>query len=128
MVHTNDPSAVHIYQLGVMSLGMSDLAIDAAHVMWHAAGGPDREENGLALCVLHHRLFDRGALGIGRDHQILVSQHVHGGKMVAQTVLRFAGAPFRSPQSGSRAIAEQYIAWHYHEVFRRPERQALGIE
>lgn len=35
------------------------LGLDAAHIKWHQAGGPDREDNGLALCVLHHRLFDR---------------------------------------------------------------------
>lgn len=107
-------------------LGFSDVALDAAHVMWRAAGGPDREDNGLALCALHHRLFDRGALSVGRDHRILVSQHVHGGAMVAQTVLQFANAPLRAPVSGAQQLAESYIAWHYEQVFRRPERQAAA--
>lgn len=106
-------------------LGIADVALDAAHVMWRAAGGPDREENGLALCVLHHRLFDRGALGIGAERRILVSQHVHGGDAVAQTVIRFAGMPLRLPQPGARAVAERYIQWHYHEVFWPPEREAI---
>lgn len=104
-------------------LGMSDLALEAAHVKWHAAGGPDNEDNGLALCVLHHRLFDRGALGISKDHRVLVSQHVHGGDEVAHSVVRFAGSLFRPPQAGSKRVAEQHIRWHYHEVFRQPERQ-----
>jgi putative restriction endonuclease len=41
-------------------LGSVSIALDAAHIRWHQAGGPDREGNGLALCVLHHKLFDLG--------------------------------------------------------------------
>jgi putative restriction endonuclease len=103
-------------------LGMSDLALDAAHVMWRAADGPDSEDNGLALCVLHHRLFDRGALGISPDYRILVSQHVHGGDEVLQAVVRFAGSALRTPQPGASPVAARFIEWHYHEVFRQPER------
>ncbi len=87
-------------------LGLSGLALDAAHVMWHAAGGPDREDNGLALCALHHRLLDHGALGLTPDHRILVSQHVHGSEAVGQWVVGFAGqslprAPARHAARGS---------------------------
>jgi len=42
-------------------LGSIQLGLDAAHIMWHQAGGPDVLQNGLALCTLHHKLFDRGA-------------------------------------------------------------------
>lgn len=41
-------------------LGHAPLAIEAAHIKWHQAGGPDRLSNGLGLCALHHKLFDRG--------------------------------------------------------------------
>ncbi|MHB1445630.1 MAG: HNH endonuclease [Acidimicrobiales bacterium] len=40
-------------------LGREAVAIDAAHVRWWAAAGPDDVANGLALCSLHHKLFDR---------------------------------------------------------------------
>jgi putative restriction endonuclease len=42
-------------------LGSVSIALDAAHIRWHQAGGPDEEANGLALCVLHHKTFDLGA-------------------------------------------------------------------
>ena len=45
------------------SLRGMPVGIDAAHVQMRSHRGPDRIDNGLALCVLHHRLFDRGALG-----------------------------------------------------------------
>ncbi|MBW7881662.1 MAG: HNH endonuclease [Caldilineaceae bacterium] len=105
-------------------LGASDLALEAAHVKWYAAGGPDSEDNGLALCVLHHRLFDRGALGLDENHRILVSQHVVGGEQVLHAVTRFAGHPLRQPQPGTRRVAREYIQWHRHEVFRGPARLA----
>src|SRR5690606_10149319 len=37
-------------------MGRVSLAIEAAHIKWHQAGGPDRISNGLGLCVLHHKL------------------------------------------------------------------------
>ena len=43
------------------SLDQETLGIEAAHIKWHQAGGPDTEDNGLALCTLHHKRFDRGA-------------------------------------------------------------------
>jgi putative restriction endonuclease len=36
------------------------IGVDAAHIRWHAHGAPDEVPNGLALCALHHRLFDHG--------------------------------------------------------------------
>jgi putative restriction endonuclease len=42
-------------------LGSVSIALDAAHIRWHQAGGPDEECNGLALCVLLHKTFDLGA-------------------------------------------------------------------
>lgn len=47
-----------------LRLGDGLVALDAAHIRWHAAEGPDSLDNGLALCALHHRLFDHGALTV----------------------------------------------------------------
>ena len=40
------------------------IGIEAAHIKWHSEGGPPRVENGMVLCVLHHKFFDSG-LSIG---------------------------------------------------------------
>jgi putative restriction endonuclease len=45
-------------------LGRVSIALDAAHIRWHQAGGPDVESNGLALCVMHHKTFDLGAFTV----------------------------------------------------------------
>ena len=55
-------------------LGSSQLALDAAHIKWHAAGGPDSVDIGLALCSIHHKALDSFAMGLDKDRRILVSQ------------------------------------------------------
>ena len=43
-----------------LRLGTQDVALEAAHIRWKQNGGPDTVPNGLALCTLHHKVFDRG--------------------------------------------------------------------
>ncbi|MFI1092037.1 phosphorothioated DNA-binding restriction endonuclease [Streptomyces sp. NPDC020917] len=46
-------------------IGAVPVGLEAAHVRWWAFGGPDEVDNGLCLCSLHHKLFDKGVLGLG---------------------------------------------------------------
>src|SRR5262249_856061 len=59
-------------------LGSVSIALDAAHIRWVQAGGPDEEANGLALCVLHHKLLDLGAFTLDREGHVLVSEQANG--------------------------------------------------
>ena len=59
-----------------------EFALEAAHMQSFRHGGPDTPENGIAMCSLHHKAFDRGALGLSEEGMILVSQHLHGGPQV----------------------------------------------
>ncbi|MDX5431110.1 MAG: HNH endonuclease, partial [Bacteroidota bacterium] len=36
------------------------VGLEAAHIRWHAANGTDTVDNGIALCAIHHKLFDYG--------------------------------------------------------------------
>ena len=105
-------------------LANATVGLDAAHVQWHAAGGPDREENGIALCVLHHRLFDRGALSLDDNHQILVSEHFAGLDEGSAAVTALAHRPIRAPINGRRRPTSSHLTWHRREVFRAPARAA----
>jgi len=107
-------------------LGNSDIGLEAAHVRWHAAGGQDTEENGLALCALHHKAFDRGAIGLDDDRCILVSQHVRSGAGSIELLVRFSGQPLIGPQRGCPPPTQPNIEWHRREVFREPARVASG--
>lgn len=55
------------------ALGRYPVGIQAAHVRWHSQEGPDEIPNALALCPLHHALFDLGVVGITEDRRICVS-------------------------------------------------------
>lgn len=103
-------------------LGNRDLGLEAAHVRWHTHDGPDREDNGLALCSFHHRILDSGAISLDEDRRLLVSQEVHGGGEVDRLILDHHGHPLRGPLSGAPPVATEHAAWHRQEVFRRPAR------
>ncbi len=99
------------------------VGLDAAHIRWKQANGPDSESNGLALCTLHHRLFDRGAFTVTSEHRTLVSRHVLG-EALEEWLLRFHGGEIRPAQEPSLAPAAEHLDWHAREVFRRPARGA----
>lgn len=54
------------------------IALEAAHIKMHSAGGPDVVNNGLAMCVIHHKLFDLGAITVDKNLKIRVSERVVG--------------------------------------------------
>jgi len=94
------------------------VALEAAHIQWHNAGGPDIEPNGIALCTMHHKLFDRGAFTLDRDYQVEVSEYVHGGKGLHEWLLDFYGQPIHFPQRETYYPDMEYIQWHVREVFK----------
>jgi HNH endonuclease len=52
--------------------------LEAAHIKWFQARGPDVVQNGLALCSLHHKIFDLGAFTVlPESHQIVFRRHLH---------------------------------------------------
>lgn len=108
-----------------LRIGHSDLGIEAAHVKWHAAGGPDRVDNGLALCTFHHKAFDRGALGLDDERRVLVSQDVHGSHGLEEWLVRHVGRPLRLPQPGTDPPSDGFVRWHQRQVFRGPARVAV---
>jgi putative restriction endonuclease len=91
--------------------------IDAAHVRWFTFDGPDDLDNGLALCVLHHKLFDLGALGLDLDLQVLVSGTFTARTTAGRAVYELLGRTL-IPRPGTVTPAAEHIAWHSREVFK----------
>ena len=104
-------------------LGRTSLGLEAAHVKWFAAGGPDTPANGLCLCSLHHRALDLGAIGIDDDLRLVVSEHVAGGEQVEAAIVALRGQPLRAPLDGWPRPEREFVAWHRSEVFRAPARR-----
>ena len=72
------------------------VGLDAAHVRWFAFGGPDRK--GLALCILHHKLFDLGVLGLDAGLRVQVS-----AAFTARTIAGRALSELIPPAAGAAA-------------------------
>src|SRR5690606_11094939 len=93
------------------------LALEAAHIMWHQAGGPDVEVNGLALCATHHKLFDMGAFTVTEEMRMLVSDEVNG--VGAQEWLKqHHGKSINPPQKKAYYPNPEFTTWHVNEVFK----------
>jgi putative restriction endonuclease len=99
------------------------VGLDAAHVRWWAFEGPDTVDNALCLCSFHHKLLDRGVLGITTTHEVAVSSHFVGrGRAAEELVLRLAAQPLLEPQRGQPVPGDDHIGWHSDQVFRAPAR------
>lgn len=106
-----------------LRLGQQSIGLEAAHIKWFQAGGPDIENNGLALCALHHKIFDLGAFTILPDsYKLVFSQQVAGGEVTKHALLERHGNPLLRPQSSDYLPAGHFLAWHEKEVFKRPAR------
>ena len=109
-------------------VGHSLVALEAAHIKWHQAGGPDTEKNGVALCALHHKLFDRGAFTLSKDRIIQVSNIAHGTQGFTEWLMAFHGQKLKMPQSNSYYPEPQFVNWHSREVFQGYERDEKTVE
>jgi len=107
-----------------LRLSHSDVGLEAAHIMWHTAGGPSIEPNGIALNALHHKLFDLGAFTLSLDRlpRVLVSRDAHGGDFARSMLVSLHGQEIRSPQDPSWLPAPEFIKWHHDEVFKGDAR------
>ena len=98
-------------------IGGATVGIDAAHVRWFAFDGPDSLNNGLALCVLHHKLFDRGVLGLDESLQIDISTGYTARTSAGRAIYELRGLPLK-PRRGSPLPALEHVKWHRCEVFK----------
>ena len=106
-------------------LGNTPIGLEAAHIKWHQAGGPDEECNGLALCSLHHKLFDRGAFSLDTDRRLIVSESAHGNESFDEWLMRFHGTVIHSPQRNSYTPLDDFTEWHISEVFKGNPRELV---
>jgi putative restriction endonuclease len=106
-----------------LRLGRQTIGLEAAHIKWFQAKGPDVVPNGIALCSMHHKVFDLGAFTILPDtYQIVFSQHLNGSDEAAARMLAYQGAGLILPQSNEYLPQPEFLAWHQKEVFKSPAR------
>jgi putative restriction endonuclease len=98
-------------------LAGASAGIDAAHVRWFNFDGPDDLDNGLALCALHHKLFDLGALGLDLSLRVLVSAVFNARTSTGRAVYELHGR-LLTPRPGTITPSADHITWHAREVFK----------
>lgn len=98
-------------------LNQHSIALEAAHIKWFAADGPNIESNGLALCSLHHKLFDRGAFSVSEQYEIVVSDKVGGCTGLKEWLLDFHNRKLIMPSERCNMPNKEFTEWHRDEVF-----------
>lgn len=101
-----------------LRVGTVSVGLDAAHIKWHQARGPDSVNNGMTLCTLHHKLLDFGAFTIAPDHRVLVSEHVNGSRAVDEVLMRHHGVSVSVPRRPDEHPNPEFLDWHRREVFK----------
>jgi putative restriction endonuclease len=95
------------------------IGLEAAHIKWHNAGGPDTEDNGLALCTMHHKLFDFGVFLIEPETLFVkVSEDASCFNAAKDYVLGFHNTEIRRPANKKDYPREEYLNWHKNEKFK----------
>jgi putative restriction endonuclease len=101
-----------------LRVGTVPVGLEAAHIKWHQAKGPDTVENGMSLCTLHHKLLDYGAFTVGADHRVSVSEHVNGSGRVEEVLFRHHGTKVSLPRRPEELPNPEFLQWHRREVFK----------
>ena len=100
-----------------LRLNKEPIGLEAAHIKWHMARGPDQIANALSLCALHHRLFDAGAFTLSLDRRVVVSNAADGPSLI-DVLGHFESREMFLPKSEKNFPDEQFLKWHHSEVFK----------
>lgn len=106
-----------------LRLGQQSIGLEAAHIKWFQANGEDDVPNGIAMCSLHHKVFDLGAFKILPENFLMVfSQHLNGSEAVSHRMLAYHGTGMILPQAKEYLPDSANLDWHAKQVFKSPER------
>jgi len=74
-------------------------------------------ENGLCLCSIHDRAFDRGLIGINNAYELVISSVARQSKsdLMKKVLFEFEGAAIAMPTRF--APSAEFLQWHLDHVF-----------
>jgi putative restriction endonuclease len=94
--------------------------IEAAHIKWVEAGGPNDIQNGIAMCALHHKLFDLGAFTVAQsDASLTISDLLSGNSLPIKDLFERRGQKIQLPADRAIFPSDRFLSWHEVEVFRK---------
>ncbi|WP_417690241.1 phosphorothioated DNA-binding restriction endonuclease [Pseudidiomarina sp.] len=92
-------------------------ALEAAHIKWKQFNGPCSVDNGLALCVIHHKALDKGVMTIDADYRVKLSSKLNGGDSVDHYFVQYRDKRILLPRSAEDRPKTNMLQWHADEVF-----------
>lgn len=102
----------------ICSLTEPDL-VEAAHIIgWRESAGDSEVVNGLALCAIHHRAYDRNLLGIDPDGVVHLGARLLeeiDGPMLKAGLQSFHGARILQPRKPSERPDPKRLEVRYEE-------------
>jgi putative restriction endonuclease len=97
-----------------------EMCLVASHIIPWAVSKASRTdpENGLCLCALHDRAFDRGLITVDGSYRVLVSATLRNSsaKITEVILSAFQHRPIRMPTRFPPK--PEFLAWHVDKVFR----------
>ncbi|CAA0097909.1 Uncharacterised protein [BD1-7 clade bacterium] len=99
-------------------IGHTSIGLEAAHIKWHQENGPSNVDNGISMCALHHRAFDRGVFTIDTDLRVVISIEAYGGRVFESLFHDYSGKEIKAPRSPHNAPNPKYLEWHRRNVFQ----------
>jgi len=85
---------------------------------------PDNLANAVALCSLHHFLFDCGVLGLSPGLQITVFPLYVATSQAGRAIDARAGQPLLQVRPGQPSVDVIHVNWHTIQVFKSHGHQA----
>ena len=100
-------------------------AVVAAHIVPWSESYNDDPRNGLALCGLHHWIFDEGLVTVAEDHTIKVSTVIPSENGGTEALHSLFGRKLHLPDPLTLWPSEDALAWHRTHRFRSVSARRL---
>ena len=94
------------------------IVVEAAHIKPWSISHNDDPRNGLALCGLHHWVFDQGLIGITQAYQIKISPEVPRKDRRADALTQLKDQSILLPKEEAFWPSVYALNWHLKEKFR----------
>jgi putative restriction endonuclease len=94
------------------------VGVEAAHIFWPQSGGNDQVSNGIAMTVLHRKLFHLGLFSIRPDYKVVVSSEAIDRSDTEFSLSAMSGRSLTLPPDKELWPNPTALSWHQRWVFR----------
>ena len=107
-----------VCQLYILTLD-GESVTEAAHIIPFSESYNDDVRNGISLCQLHHWTFDKGLISLDRNYEVIVSELMLERGPIEWLLTTLRGKSILLPEHNEFYPAQDALAWHREEIFRK---------